>query len=163
MTSAPRTAAIVRPATSGDRPGLLAILASDHTFKDDERFVATELIDGALTGSVDYYLLVADTATMPVAGYLCYGPTPMTASTYDLYWIVVHEAARGQGIAQILISSMETELRRLGATAVRVETSETEGYGAARKLYASLDYPIAATLTDFYREGDSLITYYKRL
>jgi ribosomal protein S18 acetylase RimI-like enzyme len=156
----------VRPATDQDRPGLVAILDSDHTFKDDERFVAIELIDGALTGSVDYYLLVAELsgpAARPVAGYLCYGPTPMTASTYDLYWIVVHADARGHGVAQALIAAMEAELRRLGGKAVRVETSETEGYGAARKLYERTGYPIAAILTDFYREGDSLITYYKRL
>ncbi len=153
----------IRPATDADRPGLLDILASDHTFKEDERYVATELIDGALTGSVDYYLLIADAPDRPVAGYLCYGPTPMTVSTYDLYWIVVHADARGRGVAAALIAAMEDELRQRGGKAIRVETSETEGYGAARKLYERLDYPIASVLTDFYREGDSLITYYKRL
>lgn len=164
----------IRPARAEDREALLAILASDHTFKDDERLVATELIDGALTGSVDYYLLVAvPEAGEPagagappgtfLSGYLCYGPTPMTVSTFDLYWIVVHAEARGRGVAQALIIAMEAELLRQGGTAVRVETSETEGYGAARKLYARLAYPVASILTDFYREGDSLITYYKRL
>lgn len=153
----------VRAATEGDRPGLMAILDSDATFKDDERLVATELIDGALTGSVDYYLLVAELEGHPLVGYVCYGPTPMTLSTYDLYWIIVHAEARGHGVAQALILAMEAELRRRGGKAVRVETSETEGYGAARKLYARLDYPVAAVLADFYREGDALITYYKRL
>lgn len=161
MTAAPQLT--LRAATADDRPGLLDILASDHTFKEDERYVATELIDGALTGSVDYYLLVADAPDHPVAGYLCYGPTPMTASTYDLYWIVVHANARGRGIAAALITAMEAELRSRGGKAIRVETSETEGYGAARKLYERLEYPIAAVLEGFYREGDGLITYYKRL
>lgn len=162
MTAAAARAA-VRPATADDRTGLINILASDETFKDDERVVAVELIEGALSGSVDYFLLVADLPERPVAGYLCYGPTPMTAATYDLYWIVVHGEARGRGVASDLIVAMEQALRARGGKAVRVETSETEGYGAARKLYERLEYPIAAVLEDFYREGDGLITYYKRL
>jgi ribosomal protein S18 acetylase RimI-like enzyme len=153
----------VRAASADDRAGLLEILTSDQTFKADERAVATELIDAALEGSNDYSLLVADLAPRPVAGYLCFGPTPMTAATWDLYWIVVHAQARGHGVAQALILAMEADLRQRGAKAIRVETSETEGYGAARKLYARLAYPIAAVLADFYRDGDSLITYYKRL
>lgn len=157
------SAATVRPARAEDRAGLLAILQSDATFKDDERAVALELIDLGLESSVDYLLLVADLPELPVAGYLCFGPTPMTASTWDLYWIVVHADARGRGVAGALVTAMEAELGRRGGKAVRVETSETEGYGAARKLYQRLGYPVAAVLTDFYRDGDALITYYKRL
>ena len=167
MSEASARGIFIRPARAEDRDGLLAILASDETFKEDERAVATELIDGALSGSVDYHVLLADAEAAAegplVAGYLCYGPTPMTAATYDLYWIVVHAEARGKGVAASLIRAMEDELRRRGGKAVRVETSETEGYGAARKLYARLEYPLAAVLTDFYREGDALLTYYKRL
>lgn len=157
------TAAQVRPATADDRPGLLAILASDTTFKEDERAVALELIDAALEGSPDYSLLVAELPQTPVAGYLCFGPTPMTAATWDLYWIVVHADARGRGVAGALITAMENALRARGGGGVRVETSETESYGAARKLYDRLGYPVAAVLEDFYRQGDSLIIYYKRL
>jgi ribosomal protein S18 acetylase RimI-like enzyme len=153
----------IRAGTGADRPGLLEILASDQTFKDDERAVAIELIDAAIDGSPDYLLLVADLPQRAVAGYLCFGPTPMTRATWDLYWIVVHGQARGLGLAGSLILEMEAELRRRGGRAVRVETSESEGYSTARKLYARLDYPIAAVLADFYREGESLITYYKRL
>jgi ribosomal protein S18 acetylase RimI-like enzyme len=166
-----RELARVRPAAAADRAGLLAILASDQTFQDDERAVALELIDAALNGSPDYLVRVAEAPapstgaapTPALAGYVCFGPTPMTESTWDLYWIVVHAAARGQGVAQALVQAMEAELRQRGAKAVRVETSETEGYGAARKLYARLEYPVASMLADFYRPGDALITYYKRL
>ena len=46
---------------------------------------------------------------------------------------------------------------------VRVETSETDGYGAARALYARCAYPEAVRMNDFYRPGDALIVYYKRI
>ncbi|MEZ4359154.1 MAG: N-acetyltransferase [Kofleriaceae bacterium] len=157
------TAVVARDATAADRPGLLDVLTADVTFVESERSVALELIDAALAGSPDYALLIAEHPRRAVAGYLCYGPTPMTAGTFDLYWLVVHPQQRGAGIAGALVSAMEARLRQRGASAVRVETSETESYGAARKLYQRLGYPIASVLPDFYREGDALITYYKKL
>jgi putative acetyltransferase len=87
----------------------------------------------------------------------------MTASTYDLYWIVTHAECRGQGVAGTLIHAMEQDLRARGGGSVRVETSQTEGYGAARKLYARHGYPEAARFADFYQAGDDLIVYYKQL
>ncbi len=157
----------VRKLEPTDRASLEAALRSDGTFRDDEVAVALELIDEALVGSTDYLVRVAvldaGGEESRVAGYICFGPTPMTASTYDLYWIVVHADARGRGVAGSLIETMERKLAALGATAVRVETSQTEGYGAARKLYARHGYPEAARFTDFYAPGDDLIVYYKQL
>ncbi len=155
----------IREIADGDRDALEAALRSDETFRADEIDVALELIDDALKGSDDYWVRVATDPEVPVAiaGYICYGPTPMTESTYDLYWIVTHVQARGRGVAGALIQHMEQDLRSHDATGIRVETSQMEGYGAARKLYARWDYPEASRLTDFYKKGDDLITYYKRL
>lgn len=153
----------VRAAAAGDRDALARVIASDDTFRPDEVAVALELVDLALAGSTDYELRLAVDADGAVRGYVCYGPTPMTRHTYDLYWIVVDAAARGLGVASRLVAAMEDELRARGAGHVRVETSETDGYGAARALYARLGYPEASRLDDFYAPGDALITYYTRL
>jgi ribosomal protein S18 acetylase RimI-like enzyme len=152
----------LRGVTAEDRAALEEALRSDGTFRDDEVAVALELIDDAIGGSKDYWIRVA-TIDDRVAGYICYGPTPMTQSTYDLYWIVVHSECRGRGVAGGLIGAMEQDLGGRGGTGIRVETSQLEGYGAARKLYARYGYPEAARFTDFYRPGDDLIVYYKRL
>jgi ribosomal protein S18 acetylase RimI-like enzyme len=151
---------IIRRAAKGDRAALAAALASDATFKPDEIAVALELIDASLAGSPDYELRVAELDGR-VIGYVCFGATPMTRATWDLYWVVVDHAARGKGVARALIAAMETELAARGGGHVRVETSETEGYGAARTLYARLGYPEAARLADFYAPGDALLVYYK--
>lgn len=154
----------IRPIEPTDREALADALAS--SFRDDEVAVALELIDHAIAATDDYRVLVAAGVPGPahgVGGYICYGPTPMTASTYDLYWIVTHPQARGLGVASALIRAMEADLSARGASGVRVETSETEGYGAARKLYQRHEYPQVAHLADFYRPGDGLIIYYKRL
>ncbi len=152
----------VRPLVAADRDALAGVIASDTTFKPEEVAVALELIDAAIAGSNDYEVLVADDGT-GACGYICFGRTPMTACTYDLYWIVVHARTRGRGAARSLVEAMETALRARGGGQVRVETSETEGYGAARALYLRLGYPEAARLVDFYGPGDALITYYKVL
>ncbi len=150
-----------RGLTASDRPSIKAALA-DGTFKEGEIEVALELVDLALSNSPDYEFIVA-TRNDSFAGYVCFGKTPMTEGTFDLYWIVTAPAHRGNGVASALITEMETELRKRLASGVRVETSETESYGGARKLYDKLNYPQASLLEDFYGPGDGLITYYKTL
>jgi ribosomal protein S18 acetylase RimI-like enzyme len=152
----------IRAAAAADRGALAAAIESDATFKPDEVAVALELVDAGLDGSTDYQLLVAE-VDGAVQGYLCFGPTPMTQRTYDLYWIVVHAAARGRGVAGALLRAMEALLVSRGGANIRVETSETEGYGAARALYARAGYPEAARMADFYSPGDALIVYFKRV
>lgn len=154
---------LIRGLEPGDREALEGALRSDGTFREDEVEVALELIDEAIGGSKDYWIRVATVDDGAVAGYICYGPTPMTASTYDLYWIVTHASHRGRGVAGALIRDMERDLGERDGTGIRVETSQLEGYGAARKLYARYGYPEVARFQDFYKVGDDLIVYYKRL
>lgn len=151
----------IRALVAADREALAGVIASDTTFKPEEVDVALELIDAAIDGSDDYEVLVADDGAP--CGYVCFGRTPMTERSFDLYWIVVHARSRGRGVARALVEAMEAALRARGGGQVRVETSETEGYGAARALYLRLGYPEAARLVDFYGPGDALITYYKVL
>jgi ribosomal protein S18 acetylase RimI-like enzyme len=124
---------------------------------------AVELVDLALTpNNKDYTILVADREG-PLVGYACYGPTPMTEGTYDLYWIASDPTVRGQGIGASLIAGMEADMRRRGARIIRVETSATEAYGPTRGFYASMKYTEEARFRDFYKVGDDLIVLAKRL
>jgi GNAT superfamily N-acetyltransferase len=76
---------------------------------------------------------------------------------------VTHPEARGLGVARGLVERMEAELRSIGARLVRVETSQLDGYGAARAFYARLSYPVVAQLHDFYKPGDDLLIMCKRI
>ena len=153
---------VVRPGRHADREALETAIRSDATFRVDEIEVAMELVDAGLGGDPDYLLRVIEDDGV-VAGYICFGPTPMTESTWDLYWVVVDAAARGRGLAGALIAAMEDELRGNGGGSVRVETSLTDGYGAARRLYEKAGYPLLATFPDFYGPGDDLLVYFKKL
>jgi ribosomal protein S18 acetylase RimI-like enzyme len=134
----------------------------DGLFTAEEVSVALELIDDAARDREGYRALVAEEAGR-VVGYVCYGLTPMTDATWDLYWLVVHPAERGRGVARALVAAMEAELRALGGRQVRVETSQLDQYGAARACYERLNYPVVARLPDFYRPGDDLLIMLKRL
>jgi ribosomal protein S18 acetylase RimI-like enzyme len=157
---------MVREARVDDRAGIEEAIRSDATFKADEIAVALELIDKGIAGDPDYRVRVVldgGEEGAPVRGYICFGRTPMTKSTWDLYWVVVHEVARGRGLAAGLVRAMEEEIRARGGGHVRVETSISDGYGSARGLYEKLGYPLAATFADFYAPGDDLLVYYKRV
>jgi ribosomal protein S18 acetylase RimI-like enzyme len=160
----------IRRLAPPDRDSIFELLQTGGTFKDDEIAVAMELVDLSLAGSHDYHVLVCDAGDVNDAGnggallgYLCYGPTPMTSGTYDLYWIASRASARGRGVGTALVHEMERELRAAGARIVRIETSQQDDYDAARSFYARLGYREVGRIRDFYRRGDDLITLARRL
>jgi ribosomal protein S18 acetylase RimI-like enzyme len=153
----------IRALEGRDREPLASLIQRIETFSQEEMTVAVELVDLALQpNNPDYKILVAD-RDGKLVGYVCYGPTPMTEGTYDLYWIASDPAVRGQGVGASLIAGMEGDLRRLKARLIRVETSATEAYGPTRGFYASMKYMEEARIRDFYKVGDDLIMLTKRL
>ncbi|MEW5741580.1 MAG: GNAT family N-acetyltransferase [Myxococcota bacterium] len=124
---------------------------------------ALELIDAALQPSNrDYQILVA-AREGKVVGYCCYGPTPMTQGTFDLYWIASDPQVRGQGVGAALVSGMEGDIRRRQGRLIRVETSAMEAYGPTRGFYAAMQYKEESRFRDFYKPGEDLIILAKRL
>jgi ribosomal protein S18 acetylase RimI-like enzyme len=152
-----------------DRGQLIDILSQGAGFRSAEVACAIELLDAVLApadgddaDSYEARVAVADD-TDRVLGYACFGATPMTESTYDLYWLVVAEDARGQGIGGRLAGAVERELKERGARLMRVETSSLEGQGGARRFYEKVGYKLAGAIADFYRQGDDLLLFAKVL
>lgn len=156
----------VRPGTSADLPPLRRLIDSIENFTPDEKEVARELVDLAVATAPaehgDYELLVAEEGGA-LAGYVCFGPTPMTEATWDLYWIASSPSFRGKGAGSRLLLAMEDEVRRRGGKQVRIETSSMGEYALTRSFYDRHGYPEASRLRDFYKPGDDLVTLYKGL
>lgn len=153
----------IRPIIPSDREELAELLKHIETFSPDEVSCALELIDLALTPNhPDYQVLVA-VRESKVVGYVCFGPTPMTQGTFDLYWIASAPAVRGQGVGAALVSAMEGAIRRNKGRLIRVETSAMEAYGPTRGFYAAMQYREEARFRDFYKIGEDLIVLAKRL
>lgn len=153
----------IRPLVSGDRQPLAELLSRIETFTPDEVSCALEVIDAALTpGNLDYQVRCA-ARDGRVVGYVCYGPTPMTAGTFDLYWIASDPLVRGQGVGAALVSAMEGDIRRRKGRLIRVETSAMEAYGPTHGFYAAMQYKEESRFRDFYKPGEDLIILAKRL
>ena len=154
----------IRRLAPPDRASLVDLLTTGGTFTREEIEVATELIDAAAAGSADYHALVCELPGIEgLAGYVCFGPTPMTDGTWDLYWIASRAEARGRGVGTALVRAMERELAGAGARLVRIETSQLDEYEAARSFYARLGYREVGRIRDFYKRGDDLVTLARRL
>jgi ribosomal protein S18 acetylase RimI-like enzyme len=150
------------PVCESHRAALARLVHDTREFSADEATVAMELVDAAIAGSADYRVIVCERAGA-LLGYVCFGPTPMTDGTYDLYWIAVSEGARGQGVGRDLVMHMMRELSLRQARLVRVETSGQAAYASTRAFYEKTKFEVVARVRDFYRPGDDLVVYGKYL
>ncbi len=157
----PTSSPSIRPIRPEDRTPLARLVGRDGLFNAEEVRVALELIDAALADPDGEFRVRVATVGDTLAGYLCFGPTPMTDTTWDLYWIVTDPEHRGAGVGSALIEHLEREVRGRGARYIRVETSSTELYGSAQRFYQRHAYPVFARFPDFYRAGDDLLVLYK--
>src|SRR5690349_17671987 len=99
----------LRPVGRAQREPLERLTAATGLFRPDEVAIAVELLDEALAGDDDYRFLGAY-ADDELVGYACWGPTPGTTGTFDLYWIVVDPTRQGKGVGTQLLQAVETEL-----------------------------------------------------
>jgi ribosomal protein S18 acetylase RimI-like enzyme len=155
---------VIRPMASKDKPIIMDILRNIREFAPDEVVVAEEVIDaylGSPSGS-GYHVFVAEVDSA-VAGYVCYGPTPLTKGTWDVYWVAVDTGAQGQGIGAALMAFSEGKIRESQGRLVIVETSGRPDYDNTRRFYKSRDYKVAARIADFYAPGDDKLILEKRL
>ena len=171
------------PISRRDRPRLAELLAATGAFNADEIEVALSLLDVSLeeAGSRQGFALRDDTsptqdvegdyeflgafeeASDRLVGYACFGATPATDGTYDLYWLAVDPAAQGRGIGSALVRAVEEKLLDRGARLLVVETSSRPDYEGTRRFYARSGYTEAARVRDFYAPADDRIVLTTRL
>ena len=150
----------VRPLQPADRASVAAIIASVELFSPAEKDVALEVLDSYLAHpGRDYVALGAFTQRNALLGYACYGPTPCTAGTWDLYWIAVSGEARGRGIGTVLMEEIERRLVQLHARLVLIETSSRADYEPTRGFYERRGYEVVARVPDFYAPGDDRVIF----
>jgi ribosomal protein S18 acetylase RimI-like enzyme len=152
----------LRPLQASDRTALAALLSEIEQFKPDEVAVALELIDGALAGESSGYHVIVALDDQP-CGYVCFGPTPMTQATWDLYWIAVSPKLQGRGTGRALYDAFVECIRARGGRQVRIETSSQESYAKTGGFYERLGFEIAGRLRDFYAPSDDLLLFYRHI
>ncbi|HEX6536012.1 MAG TPA: GNAT family N-acetyltransferase [Gemmatimonadaceae bacterium] len=139
------------------RPDPAAVAGGDDAPARDLRHPAADA-----SPLSDYRFLGAFTPEDVLVGYACYGPTPSTDRTFDLYWIAVDPAAHGTGIGTLLLSEVERRLQGHHARLLVVETSSRSDYAQTRSFYGRRGYTEHARVRDFYAPGDDRIILTKR-
>ncbi len=154
----------IRPMTRGDRPRITQILRSTPEFKPSEVAVAEEVIDSYLDDPCrsGYHILVGEVSSA-IAGYICFGPTPLTEGTWDVYWMAVAPDSQRRGIGGALLEAAEKSIRESSGRLAIIETSSTPAYANTKHFHTSHGYEIIARLPDFYARGDDKLILQKRL
>jgi D-alanine-D-alanine ligase len=152
----------LRNLTAADRGRIEEITRAVGLFRGDEIPVALEVFDEAIRGapSVGAYHVLGAEVDGRLSGWICWGPTPCTLGTYDLYWLAVDPPLQGAGVGTALVAEME---RRLAGVArlIIVETAGRLDFAATRAFYEARGYLPTATIPDFYAPGDDQIVYIK--
>jgi len=140
-------------------------LQATNRFSPVEIEVALELIDIYLNQpqQKDYRFYCAGDESEIVAGYVCFGPTPMTEGTYDLYWIAVDPERQRQGVGDLLLAFVEAEVQREHGRLLMIETSSQPKYDPTHFFYRKHHYREIARIPDFYAEADDRVIYCKKL
>ena len=160
--TAPTTARalLIRPLDSGDLDAVVRLVHAVTLFSAAEKDVAVEVLESYLENpGKDYFALGAFTQRGGLLGYACYGPTPCTAGTWDLYWIAVSGEARGHGIGTLMMEEIERRLVQQRARLVLIETSSRADYEPTRGFYERRGYEEVARVPDFYDVGDDRVIF----
>lgn len=148
-----------------DGPQILDITARIDIFTQQE-FDAVEevLLEYMANGSPpDGYHLLVYREGEKVLGFTCYGVRYLAEGVYDLFWIAVDPDARRKGVGSALITATEEAVRKMGGRILIAETSGTADYESTREFYNRMGYENEASIKDFYKTGDDLKIYTKRV
>jgi ribosomal protein S18 acetylase RimI-like enzyme len=177
----------LRDLTSADADRVLEITRITGVFREDELRIAEEVFADCVShpgpsggdaergpmvdpganadpqsgGGRPYYGLGAELDNRLV-GWICWGQTPCTQETWDLYWLAVDPAAHGRGVGRALVAEME---RRLTGRArlISIDTSGRLDYAPTRAFYTALGYHAVAIVPDFYAPGDDQVIFTRQL
>jgi ribosomal protein S18 acetylase RimI-like enzyme len=146
-----------------DKPAVMTLLHTTGMFSAAEIDVAEELIDVYLEQPAqnDYHIVVIENPERGIAGYMTYGPTPLTRGAYDLYWIAVSPQEQGRGYGRKMMNWLENHLEENNGRLLIIETSSQIKYANTRSFYVNQQYRETVRIADFYQPGDDRIIYVK--
>jgi ribosomal protein S18 acetylase RimI-like enzyme len=155
---------MIRPVTPEDTDALVRLTADTGFFKPLELDALREVLDDyhAANEAGEHRAFAWDEGGR-VLGYVYHAPTPMTDRSWHLYWIAVSPDQQGRGLGGQLLAFAEADIREQGGRLLIIETSTTAHYEPTRKFYLKYGYTHAASVPDFYADGDGMAVFTKHL
>lgn len=146
-----------------DIKNIKEILSSTGYFNasPDEMAVAVELAELALRegNTPENYAFLFMQYCEKTIGYVCFARVPCTRSTYEIYWLGVHNEFRGKGYGKSLMQEAISYIRQFGATKIVLQTAGRDLYIPTQKFYEAVGYKLEARLKDYYDKGDDGLIY----
>ena len=155
---------MIRPATAADKPAILDVAVDSGLFPAEHVGDLADLMDAQLGAEADghhWIVRAADDGQVLAAAY--YAPEPLTDGTWNLYFIAVREAGKGQGIGSELLRHVESGLRQNRQRVLVIETSGLDGFELTRRFYLKHGYSEEARIRDFYAAGEDKVVFWKGL
>lgn len=145
----------IRKALTADSKTVLDFVAATGFFRPIEIEIAKEVFDEAAAGKpgCSYQSYVAELDGRCV-GWVCFGATPCTLGTFDIYWIAVDPAVQRHHIGSKLLVFSESEIKKQNGRLIVIETSGSERYLPTRAFYERNGYTLAGDIKEFYAPGD---------
>ena len=139
------------------------ILSSTGFFEaaPDEIDVAAELAEQALKegNSPENYDFVFLEDEGKTVGYACFARVPCTLSSFEIYWIAIHNDCRGKGLGKRLINEVIRMVKNLGATKLVLQMAGRAQYLPTQKFYQACGFKEEARLKNYYAVGDDCLIY----
>lgn len=159
---------MIRPTVPADTPRILELTAGTGLFRPEDVDALRDILDDYHAGGPDDGEPTHFCATYEldgrVVGYVYYAESVALADrTWYLWWIAVDKDVQGRGVGRELLRYAEDDARRRGARLLFIETSGVPAYEPTRRFYLKAGYDREAVLRDYYRDGDDLVVFRKRL
>ncbi|NWG06572.1 MAG: GNAT family N-acetyltransferase [Chloroflexi bacterium] len=156
---------MISTATEADKAQIHDITARAGVFSQEEIDSVPAMFDEYLKygAQASGYHFIVYREGERVLGYAIYGYRDLTDGVYDLYWIAVDPNARRKGVGRKLLTACEEAVRAEGGRMLIAETSGTVEYASTREFYLRTGFVNEASIRDFYKPGDDLKIFVKRL
>ncbi|NLW83465.1 MAG: GNAT family N-acetyltransferase [Phycisphaerae bacterium] len=151
----------IRKTTAADTALVMDIIRRTKFFRPVEETIAQEVLDDAIAdASYQSYVIEKDGH---VAGWICFGVTPCTLGTFDIYWIAVDPDIQHAGLGSGLLTFAEQQIAAQGGRLMVIETSGSEMYRPTQRFYEKNGYRLAACVDDFYAPDDPKLIFTKQI
>jgi len=155
---------MVLPSTAADRPAIREILLHSGLFEPGDADCVDEMFGHALAKpGPDNYRFLSGWLDGSMSGFACYGWEALAHGTWGLFWVCTLPQARGRGLGSALLREAVRVATAEGGRLMVIHTSSTAPYAAARRLYGSQGFARIAVIPEYYKPGDDLFIYTRRL
>jgi ribosomal protein S18 acetylase RimI-like enzyme len=154
----------IRATISDDIEQIMDLIRRTNFFRPVEIDIALEVLQDAVSKPQQsgYQSYTAIIEKQPV-GWICFGQTPCTIGTFDIYWIAVDPDFQRWGIGSKLLDFAQSIIAKQCGRLIVIETSGSNLYKPTQKFYEKCGYKLAAKVDDFYAENDPKMIFTRQI